>query len=122
MRARRVEQRAHVSFLSGGGQRAHVSFLSGGDPVVVRARRVVQRTNGVAVRDRAAPKGQAGYLGITPVQISDASSDEEIAPRAVAHMFGLVEECEGAREAHERANERTNERTNERACQAAGHG
>ena len=41
----------------------------------------------VALRDHEAPRGRAGYLGITPVRISD----EKMAPRAVAHMIGLVE-------------------------------
>ena len=49
----------------------------------------------VALREGEAPKGRSGYLGITPVSITD----EDMASRAVAHVLGLVEECEGAREA-----------------------
>ena len=39
----------------------------------------------VALREREAPRGRTGYLGITPVRITD----EEMTPRAVAHMLGL---------------------------------
>ena len=44
----------------------------------------------VALRDGGAPAGRNGFLGVTPVQISDAD---------MAHFLGLVEECKGAREA-----------------------